>query len=259
GQNVPDLTLISEEIERLTAELRDNTMNIRMLPIGTAFSKFKRVVRDLSRELGKEVTLTTEGAETELDKNVIEQMGDPMVHIIRNCIDHGIERPEVREAIGKDRKGTIHVSARHSGAHVLIQVSDDGAGIDKGAVLAKAEGKGIVAPDSQLSDKEIFDLLFAPGFSTAAQVTSVSGRGVGMDVVKRNIDALGGTVELTSQKEKGTTLSLKLPLTLAIIDSLLVKVAHAYYALPHSLVLECIELTREDVEASHGRDMSNVR
>lgn len=258
-KNDPELVSIAEEVERLTAELRDRTMSIRMLPIGTTFSKFKRLVRDLSAELGKEVDLTTDGAETELDKTVIEKMNDPLVHLIRNSIDHGIERPEVREAAGKPGKGTIHLSASHSGAHVLVRIDDDGAGLDTEAIRDKAISKGLMSADAGLSEKELFGLVFAPGFSTAKNISSVSGRGVGMDVVKRAIDSLRGTIDIRSQKGLWTSVTLKLPLTLAIIEGLLVRVAEVYFVMPLSAVEECVELTREDVKRSHGRHMANVR
>jgi two-component system chemotaxis sensor kinase CheA len=257
--NNAELLSISEEVERLTAELRDNTMSIRTLPIGTTFSKFKRLVRDLSSELKKDIALITEGAETELDKTVIERLNDPLVHLIRNCIDHGIELPEAREAAGKSREGRIHLSATHSGANVLIRIEDDGAGLDVEAIRAKAIEKELIAADAELSEKEIFALIFAPGFSTAKQVTSVSGRGVGMDVVKRSIDALRGSIDIGSRKGIGTTITLKLPLTLAIIDGLLVRVGDGHFVLPLSIVEECVELTRDDVERSHGRRITVVR
>jgi two-component system, chemotaxis family, sensor kinase CheA len=253
------LLSISEEVERLTAELRDNTMSIRMLPIGTTFSKFKRLVRDLSSELGKDILLVTDGGETELDKTVIERLNDPLVHLIRNCIDHGIELPGVREAAGKPRQGSVHLSAMHSGANVLIRVTDDGAGLDAGSIKTKALEKGLITAETELSEKELFALIFAPGFSTARQITNISGRGVGMDVVKRSIDALRGSIEVSSQKEIGTTITLKLPLTLAIIDGLLVKVGDGHYVLPLSIVEECVELTREDVARAHGRHITHVR
>jgi len=254
-----ELLSISEEVERLTAELRDNTMSIRMLPIGTTFSKFKRLVRDLSGELGKDILLATDGGETELDKTVIERLNDPLVHLIRNCIDHGIEPPGVREAAGKPRQGTIQLSAMHSGANVLIRITDDGAGLDTDAIRSRALEKGLMAAETELSETELFSLIFAPGFSTARQVTSVSGRGVGMDVVKRSIEALRGSIDVSSQRGMGTTITLKLPLTLAIIDGLLVKVGEGHYVLPLSIVEECVELTREDVARAHGRHITYVR
>lgn len=257
--NDPDLMLISEEVERLTANLRDNTMGIRMLPIGTTFSKFKRLVRDLSNELGKEIELTTDGAETELDKTVIERLNDPLIHLIRNSIDHGIEMPDAREAKGKLRKGMVHLSAVHSGANVFIRIMDNGAGLDPEAIRAKAVQKGLITPETELSEKELFSLIFAPGFSTAKTVSSVSGRGVGMDVVKRGIEALRGTIEIESAKGAGTTITLMLPLTLAIIDGFLVRVCEEFFVIPLSLVVECMELTPAHRELSHGRDVVNVR
>ena len=254
-----ELTTIAEEVERLTAELRDNTLNIRMLPIATTFGRFKRLVRDLSQELGKEIEMTTEGGETELDKTVIERLNDPLVHLIRNCIDHGIEQPEVRVSIGKPRAGTIRLSAVHSGSHVIIQIKDDGKGLDRDAILAKAAEIGLLLPGAEPSDREVFGFVFAPGFSTAKKVTNVSGRGVGMDVAKRAIDALRGTIEMTSAKGKGATVTITLPLTLAIVDGLLVRIAEERFVLPVSIVEECVELTKADVKKAHGRHIANIR
>jgi two-component system, chemotaxis family, sensor kinase CheA len=258
-QNDPELRLISELVERLTAELRDNTMSIRMLPIGTIFSKFRRLVRDLSGELEKEVVLTTDGGETELDKTVIEKLNDPLVHIIRNSIDHGIEAPDIREASGKERQGTVKLSAVHSGADVLIRISDDGAGLDPEGIREKALSKGLIDEGAELTEKEIFQLIFVPGFSTAAQITGVSGRGVGMDVVKRCVEALRGAIDISSAKGVGTTITLKLPLTLAIIDGLLVKIANGDFVLPLSAVEECVELTRVQADRAFERNMMNFR
>jgi len=254
-----ELSAIAEEVERLTCELRDSALNIRMLPIGSTFSKFKRLVRDLSGELGKEIEMTTDGAETELDKTVIEKLNDPLVHLIRNSIDHGVELPEAREAAGKPRHGTVHLAAVHSGDSVLITIADDGAGLDKEAIRAKAVERGIISAGAELSDKELFALIFAPGFSTAKKLSSVSGRGVGMDVVKRAIEALRGSIEITSVHGQGTRITVRIPLTLAIIESLLVKIGEDSFMLPLSLVDECIELTREDVARSHGRNLAHVR
>lgn len=255
----PHLVSIAEEVERLTSELRDNTMNIRMLPIGTTFSKFKRLVRDLSKELGKEVEMTTDGADTELDKTVIERLGDPLVHIIRNCIDHGIEPPEVREAAGKRRKGTVHLSALHSGPSVLIQVRDDGEGLDKETIFAKAVERGMIPAGDELSDSEVYALVFSAGFSTALNVTNVSGRGVGLDVVKRAVDSLRGSISIESTLGAGTTITLSLPLTLAIIEGLLVKLGEEHFVLPLSAVEECVELLRNEVSEARGRHIINVR
>ena len=254
-----ELASIAEEVERLTAELRDNTLNIRMLPIGTTFGRFKRLVRDLSQDLGKEIELTTEGADTELDKTVIEKLNDPLVHLIRNSIDHGIESPDVRVASGKPRTGTIRLSALHSGAHVIIEIKDDGKGLDREAILAKAVGKGLTHPGVELADKEIFGFIFQPGFSTAKEVTNVSGRGVGMDVVKRAIETLRGSIDIQSEKDKGTTIFIKLPLTLAIVEGLLVEMGDDHFVIPLYLVEECVELTREDLLNAHGRDIAYIR
>jgi two-component system, chemotaxis family, sensor kinase CheA len=254
-----EFSSIAEEVERLTAELRDNTLNIRMLPIGTTFGRFKRLVRDLSQDLGKEIDLMTEGAETELDKTVIEKLNDPLVHLIRNSIDHGIESPEVRVASGKPRAGTIRLSALHSGAHVIIEIKDDGNGLDREAILAKAVSRGLISPGIELTDKEVFGFIFQPGFSTAKEVTNVSGRGVGMDVVKRAIEVLRGSIDIQSEKCKGTTVTIKLPLTLAIVDGLLVEMGDDHFVIPLYLVEECVELTREDVLNAHGRDIAYIR
>ena len=259
GREDAELISIAEEVERLTAELRDNTLNIRMLPIGTTFSKFKRLVRDLSQELGKEIELTTTGADTELDKTVIEKLNDPLVHIIRNSIDHGIEAPEKREAAGKRRQGTIRLAAIHSGDSVIIEIVDDGAGLNEDAIRRKAVEKGVIGEQEQLSRHELFQLIFAAGFSTAQKVTGVSGRGVGMDVVKRAIEALRGSIDIDSVAGQGTTIRVRIPLTLAIIDSLLVAIGEDCYVIPLSIVEECIELTRADVAAAHGRNLVRVR
>lgn len=253
------LLTISEEVERLTAELRDNTMSIRMLPIGTIFNKFKRLVRDLSQNLGKSVELVMEGAETELDKSVIEKLHDPLIHLIRNCVDHGIEMPDERAARQKPRQGTIRLSAAHSGAHVLIRIDDDGAGMDTAAIRRKGIEKGMIPQDAELSERELFALILSPGFSTASQVTDVSGRGVGMDVVKQAIEALRGTIEITSRQGAGTTITLSLPLTLAIIDGFLTRIENDHFVFPLSLVDECVELTAATSKEMGARDLLNVR
>ena len=255
----PDVAAVSEEVERLTSALRENSMNIRMLPIRATFEKFRRLVHDLARDLGKDVVLTMEGADTELDKTVIEQLGDPLMHLIRNSMDHGIEPPPVRTACGKRPTATIHLAARHSGASVLISVSDDGGGIDADAVRSRAIEKGLVAPEAVLTQAETFALLFEPGFSTAKTVTDVSGRGVGMDVVRQRVDSLRGSIDVASQPGSGTQVTLRLPLTLAIIDGLLVAVGTAFFVLPLANTLECIELTRDQVERANGKQMANVR
>ena len=255
----PTFIAISEEVERLTNELRDTALNIRMLPIGSTFSKFKRLVRDLSNELGKEIELETFGAETELDKTVIEKLNDPLVHIIRNSIDHGIEMPDARRAAGKSSHGTVYLGAEHSGDSVLVTIRDDGAGLDRDTIRAKAIERGLLPAHTEASDREIYAQIFSPGFSTAAKVTSVSGRGVGMDVVKRGIEGLRGSIGVDSVRGTGTTITLKIPLTLAIIDSLLVKIGTDHYVLPLAAIEECVELTRDDIKNAHGRNLANVR
>jgi len=257
--NDTHLKSLVEEIERLSSELRDTTMGIRMVPIGSLFSRFRRLVRDLSKELGKDVQLTTSGEETELDKTVIERLHDPLVHLIRNSLDHGVGSPAEREGSGKPRQGTVHLSATHSGAQVLIRIKDDGRGIDPVKVRAKAEETGLIQPGADLTATEIFQLILQPGFSTAAKVTSVSGRGVGMDVVKRSIDALRGTIDINSVLGEGSEITLRLPLTLAIIDGLLVRVGEGRYVIPLSAVEECVELTPEDDLRATGRDFLNIR
>ncbi len=254
-----ELQGVSEVVERLTWDLRDQILNIRMIPIGTTFGAFNRLVRDLSQELGKNVDLVTRGAETELDKTVIERLNDPLVHLIRNCIDHGIESPEERRAAGKPEKGIVSLTAAHAGANVILQVKDDGRGLDYPAILAKAVKQGLISADAELSDKDVAELIMRPGFSTAASVTSVSGRGVGMDVVKQAIEDLRGSVEVAGKKGQGTVFTIRLPLTLAIIDGLLVKIADEHFVLPLSAVEECVEVTRQDVEAFSGRSLANVR
>lgn len=259
SQGSTSLLSVAEEVERLTGELREKTMSVRMLPIGTIFGKFRRLVRDLSRELGKEVELVAEGAETELDKTVIERLNDPLVHLIRNSIDHGIEAPSERERTGKERRGRIRLSAVHSGAHVLIRIEDDGKGLDVEAIRARAVEQGLTASDAALTDEDVYALVFSPGFSTAKQVTGVSGRGVGLDVVKKAIEALRGSIEVESKQGGGAAITLKLPLTMAIIDGLLVRIGPERFVIPLSLVKECVELTARDRRKGHGRNIANVR
>ncbi len=245
--------------KRLTGELRDCILGIRMIPIGSTFSRYRRYVRDISNELGKEIELVTEGADTELDKTIIEHLGNPLVHLIRNSIDHGIETPDKREKAGKSAKGKIVLSAAHQGSSVGITIEDDGCGIDSEFVRAKAVDKGLIASDAVLSEKEIYNLIFAPGFSTSKAVTSISGRGVGMDIVKRAIDSLRGSIRITSRKGEGTTISLSLPLTLAIIEGLMVKAGESFFILPIDIVEGCIELTKDLIEKARGRNLICVR
>ncbi len=254
-----DVIAVAEEIERLTSALRESSISIRMLPIRATFERFRRLVHDLARDLEKEVDLTIEGADTELDKSVLDQLNDPLMHLIRNSMDHGIEPRASRVAAGKRPSATIQLSARHSGASVLIGVSDDGGGINSGAVRARAIEKNLIAADAVLTESEVFTLILAPGFSTAQTVTDVSGRGVGMDVVRRGVEALRGTIDIASKPSAGTRVTLRLPLTLAIIDGLLVRVEQAYFVLPLATTLECIELTGQDIERVNGKHVANVR
>lgn len=242
---------IAEELERLSDELRDSTLGIRMLPIGTTFSKFRRLVRDLSSDLGKEIELTTEGAETELDKTVIERLNDPLVHLLRNSIDHGVEIPADRKEKGKSPVGSILLVAEHSGGEVHIRIKDDGKGLDAEAIREKAIERGLITADQELSEKEIFANIFLPGFSTAKAITNVSGRGVGLDVVKKSIEELRGSIEIDSKVGVGTTFTIKLPLTLAIIEGLQVVIGDEFFVIPLSLVEECVELASQTDEKSN--------
>lgn len=253
------LKTIAEELERLSSGLRDTSMGIRMVPIGSLFGRFRRLVHDLSGELGKPIEFVTSGEETELDKTMIERLADPLVHLIRNAMDHGLESAEARAASGKPAKGTVRLSAVYSGAEVAISVSDDGAGLDAARIRAKAEENGLITPETKLTEQELHHLIFAPGFSTAKEVTSLSGRGVGMDVVKRTIDGLRGTIDLTTIAGQGTTATLRLPLTLAIIDGMLVRVGNGRYTIPLAAVEECVELP-EGIEAhAKGRNFLDIR
>jgi two-component system chemotaxis sensor kinase CheA len=231
-----ELLSISENIQKLSRQLRDNAFDIVLIPIETMLTRFQRLVRDLSKELNKNVVFVAEGADTELDKTIIESLTDPLLHILRNCIDHGIESPETRKKLNKPEQGTIILKAFYSGANVHIQIHDDGAGIDINKIKEKAVQKGLIQNDTILNKKEILDIVFLPGFSTVENVTGVSGRGVGMDVVKRKLAEIRGEVELDTEINVGTTLTIKLPLTLSIIDGLLVKIDNKHYVLPLSVV-----------------------
>ena len=254
----PLLRGLAEHLERLGDSLRDSTLAIRMLPIGATFARFRRLVHDLAAELGKEIELVTTGEETELDKTVIERLGDPLVHLLRNSIDHDIESPAARLAAGKPPAGVIRLGAAHAGGEVVITVADDGAGLDAAAIRAKAEERGLIPEGLEMTPKELYNLILLPGFSTARTVTSISGRGVGMDVVKRGIDALRGRVEIDSEAGRGATFSVHLPLTLAIIDGLQVQVGAEYYVLPLAVVEECLELPYAVDENGEAR-MRNMR
>jgi two-component system, chemotaxis family, sensor kinase CheA len=232
---------------------------IRMLPIGTIFGPFRRLVHDLSTELGKEADLITEGAETEMDKSILDQLGEPLVHLLRNSMDHGFGHPEERIASGKPRRGTIRLAAEHTGSDIVITIEDDGRGIDRAAVRRKEIEKQLIGPTASLSDKEILNVVLLPGFSTAAKVTSVSGRGVGMDVVKKQIDALRGTLSIASEEGKGCRVAITLPLTLAIIEGLLIQVGLDQFIIPMAAITENVELLRAQRARNNRRNLIAVR
>lgn len=253
------LRSVSEEIERLAGELRDTMMVLRMVPVSTLFGRFRRLIHDLSRETGKQIELVTEGEATEVDKTVIERLFDPLVHIIRNSCDHGLEKPEDRAGAGKSATGTVRLSANQVGGEVVITVQDDGRGIDRERVRAKAEAQGLIQPGQAIPDQDLLQMIFHPGFSTAAQVTNLSGRGVGMDVVKRTIESLRGAIDIASVDGQGSTVALRIPLTLAIIEGLLVRVGGARYVIPLAAVEECLELSLEEDLRSRGRSLITLR
>lgn len=248
------------QLERNTREIQERVMGIRMLPIGNAFSRFPRLVRDLSGKAGKKIQLLLSGEETELDKTVIESIGDPLTHLVRNSADHGLEPPDERVAAGKPEQGTIHLSAFHEGGSICITVQDDGRGLNRDKILAKAIKQGLITENDKLSDDQIWALIFRPGFSTAEKITDVSGRGVGMDVVKRNIEGLGGTVSIKTVTGKGTTFTLKLPLTLAIIEGMTVRVGADTYIVPLLSILESIQPKKDSLKTVVGKgELVNVR
>ena len=253
------IRLVSEEIARLTHGLRDTTMGIRLIPIGSLFTRFRRLVHDLSRDVGKPLEFVTSGEETELDKTVVERLADPLVHIIRNAIDHGLEDPEGRKTAGKSATGHITLSARHSGAEVLLTLTDDGRGLNRDRIRAKAVERGLIEASADISDAALFQYIFHPGFSTAKEVSELSGRGVGMDVVKRSMDAMRGKIDLATTPGQGTVVTLRLPLTLAIIEGLLVRVGQGRYVIPLSAVEECVELSEASDKRSNGRSFLNIR
>jgi len=254
-----NLRSVAEEIEHLASELRDSMMSVRMVPVAQLFGRFRRLIHDLARDTGKDIDLITEGETTELDKTVIERLADPLVHLIRNSADHGLETPAERLAAGKPAKGRIILAARQAGAEVVITVKDDGRGVNRDRVRAKAEENGLLAPGAVISDSDLLQMIFQPGFSTAAKVTNLSGRGVGMDVVKRTIEGLRGALELSSPAGEGSQVALRIPLTLAIIDGLLVRVGTTRYVIPLSAVEECLELTPEQDVRSTGRSVLTIR
>ncbi|EWS65036.1 Chemotaxis protein CheA [Hydrogenophaga sp. T4] len=247
------------DLDRNTRDLQEAVMSIRMIPMSVVFNRFPRMLRDLAGKLGKKVELITHGEATELDKGLIEKITDPLTHLIRNSCDHGIEMPDERRAKGKSDHGNITLSASHQGGSILIEVRDDGKGLSREKLLKKAREKGMDAPDS-LSDAEVWDLILAPGFSTAEVVTDVSGRGVGMDVVKKNIASLGGTVEIDSAEGYGMSVKVRLPLTLAIMDGMSVRVSDEVYILPLSSVIESFQIRPSDINTvAQGAQLVKVR
>jgi two-component system chemotaxis sensor kinase CheA len=240
------------QLERNTRELQESVMRIRMLSIASVFNRFPRLVRDLERKLGKQVKLELHGEHTELDKTVLEKIGDPLVHLVRNAIDHGLESPEKRRAAGKSETGTLKLNAYHEGGNIVVQISDDGAGLNRAAIVAKAEQRGLVTAGQELSDEEVAELIFQPGFSTAVQATDLSGRGVGMDVVRRNVRDLGGSVGVRSVADQGSTFTIALPLTLAIIDGLVTAVGEERYIVPLISIVESLRLKADAVRRIAG-------
>ncbi|MDR1836318.1 MAG: chemotaxis protein CheA [Treponema sp.] len=249
----------SQNLGRITGELQEGVMRIRMVPISQIFSRFPRLVRDLSKSLNKKINLVIEGEDTELDKSVIEDLLDPIMHSVRNSIDHGIESAEERRAAGKPEEGMVLLKAINEGNMIVIEIGDDGGGIDVDAVKAKAVERGIISPNKIISDVEAFNLIFEPGFSTAKQITAISGRGVGLDVVRRSIDALNGTVTVTSERGKGTKFIIKLPLTLAIIQGLLVRVGTEIYSIPITSVIESLRIKPEEIKKIDNYEVFNIR
>lgn len=249
-----------DELSQHTRELQEAVMAVRMQPVKSVFARMPRIVRDLSAQLGKDIVLEMAGENTEVDKTVIEQLGDPLTHMIRNSVDHGVETPEVRVAAGKPAQGTIKLLAEHRSGRIIIEIRDDGAGINRERVIAKAKEKQIIAPEATLSDEECDNLIFQAGFSTAEKVSNVSGRGVGMDVVKRNIEALGGTVRVTSEPGQGSLFTVSLPLTLAILDGMIVRVGKENYIIPINSIIETLRPKPQDVRSVEGQsDVINVR
>ena len=248
------------QLGRITNDLQRTAMSMRMVPIRATFQKMTRLVRDTVARIGKQAELVLEGEDTELDRTIVEEISDPLIHMVRNSVDHGIEMPDVRVANGKPASGTVVLRAFHRSGSIVIEIRDDGAGLNKERLVAKAIEKGIIKPGEQLSEKEIFNLIFAPGFSTAAVVTDISGRGVGMDVVRKNIDKLRGKIDITSTLGHGSVFTISLPLTLAIIDGLVVSVGGERYILPTLSVRESFRPTADMLSTVHERgEMVNVR
>lgn len=256
-----ELNQVVSSLSLVTTDIQLAVMKTRMLPIAKVFNKFPRMIRDLSRDLGKQIDLEISGEETELDKSIVEEIGDPLVHIIRNSCDHGIEDPETRKAMGKPEKGLVQLKAYNEGNHIVVEIVDDGKGLDADMLKSKSIEKGIITEREAdaMSEKEAFGLIFRPGFSTAAKVTNVSGRGVGMDVVKTNIEKLNGIIDIESEVGKGTVMKLKIPLTLAIIQSLLVGTQEEFYAIPLASVLETVRVPIDDIYTIDGKNVLRLR
>jgi two-component system chemotaxis sensor kinase CheA len=246
-------------VSRMLEEIREATMKTRLIPIGETFNRFKRIVRDLSKDLGKNIDLEIIGADTELDKTVTEKISDPLIHLVRNSLDHGIELPDDRIEKGKSSNGKITLKAFHEAGNIAIQIIDDGKGLDPDWLFEKAVSKGIISESDILTDKEKINLIMAAGFSTAEAITNVSGRGVGMDVVKRNIEELRGTIELDSKVGVGTTMTIRLPLTLAIIDGFMTKVGEQFYIIPLEMIVECLELNNSYLQEIKDNNYINLR
>ncbi|KGX93152.1 chemotaxis protein CheA [Pontibacillus halophilus JSM 076056 = DSM 19796] len=259
--NQPELQETVERMSRISGDLQNIILNMRMVPVEQVFNRFPRMVRQLARDLGKEVNLSVHGAETELDRTVIDEIGDPLVHLIRNALDHGLETPDVRKASGKESMGTIELRAYHSGNHVFIEISDDGAGINRDKVLDKALSNGVVTPEqaSTLTDRQIYELIMASGFSTADKISDISGRGVGLDVVKNTIESLGGSITIDSTYGEGSTFSIQLPLTLSIISVMLIEIGQEKYAVPLSSIIETAIIQKEDIMYAHNKKVIDFR
>lgn len=259
--NHKELTETVERMSRISGDMQEMILTLRMVPIEQVFGRFPKMVRDLARDLNKNVQLRMSGTETELDRTVVDEIGDPLVHLLRNSLDHGIESPELRESSGKPREGTVDLKAYYSGNHVLIEIQDDGAGINREGVLKKALENRVVteAEAERLSDREVYELLFSSGFSTAETISDISGRGVGLDVVKNKIESLGGRVEVDSEPGKGTTFMIQLPLTLSIIAAMLIEAGSETYAIPLSSIVEIAVIPKEDVQTAHNQKMIDFR
>jgi two-component system chemotaxis sensor kinase CheA len=252
-QRDPKLARDAGQVSKIVRDVQEIAMAMRMIPVKGTFQKMVRLVRDLSRKADKQVELVISGEETELDKNVIQQIGDPLVHMVRNAVDHGIESPSARRAAGKPEGGRVWLNAFHHSGDIVVEIRDDGKGLDPAVLIAKAIEKGIIRPDEELTDEQAFQLIFAPGFSTAAVVTDISGRGVGMDVVKRNIEQLRGKIEIESRKGEGTRFLIRLPLTLAIIDGMLVRIGAERFIIPTTAIEQTLRPVPEQITTVQNR------